>query len=250
MLQALLKGKLSREQENMEDILTSNVFGLLKYVRPREGILNYLSLAEDGDGERPLQFLSSLSEVPHDSIEYEFWPWWEEANCYGCEPDVVIKLKVPAKQDLLILIEAKYLSGKSSEADEVDDTPTDQLAKEWDNLRVKANRSDKRPVLIYLTAHYAYPIRDINDAISEFLEKRPDDATPVICWLSWRHLHTVCESTQLPILNDIKLLLDRLGLTFFDGVALDYVNVPWSFEVVFDWRAVSGIQKINWRFKT
>lgn len=250
MLQALLKGKLSREQENMEDILTSNVFGLLKYVQPEDGILNYLSLAEDGDGKRPLEFLSFLSEVPHDSIEYEFWPWWEEPNCYGCEPDVAIKLEIPGKQDLLVLVEAKYLSGKSSEADEVDDTPTDQLAREWGNLRAKANTSDVRPVLVYLTAHYAYPYQDINDAISEFQEKRPDDATPVIYWLSWRHLYTVCESSHLPVLNDIKLLLDRLGLTFFDGIALDYVNVLWSFDVVFDWRAITAFQKINWRLKT
>ena len=234
----------------MEDILTSNVFGLLKYVRHEEGILNYLSLAEDEDGKRPLDYFSVLREVPHTSVEYQFWPWWEEANCYGCEPDVVIKLKIPAKQDLIILVEAKYLSGKSSEADESYDTPTDQLAREWDNLRVKANKSDEYPVLVYLTAHYAYPIRDINDAISEFLEKRPDGARPVIYWLSWRHLHTVCDSSPLPILNDIKLLLDRMGLTFFDGIALDYVNIPWSFEVVFDWQVVSGIQKINWRFKS
>ena len=250
MLQALLKGKLSREQENMEDILTSNVFGLLKYVQPEDGILNYLSLAEDEDGKRPLKSLSSLSEDPLDSIEYEFWPWWEEADCYGCEPDVVIKLKIPDKQDLLVLVEAKYLSGKSPEVDEGDDTPTDQLAREWDNLRVRADESDECPVVVYLTAHYAYPYQDINDAISEYREKRPDCARPVIYWLSWRHLYKVCERSHLPILNDIKLLLDRLGLTFFDGIALDYVSVPWTFEVVFDWQAVSKNQEINWRYKT
>lgn len=31
MLMALLKGKLSHEQMNTEDLVTSNVFGLLKY---------------------------------------------------------------------------------------------------------------------------------------------------------------------------------------------------------------------------
>lgn len=234
----------------MEDILTSNVFGLLKYLPPEEGLLNYLALAEDEDGNQPLKYLRSLNEVGQDSISYEYWPWWEEPNRYGCEPDVVIKLKIPDKKDLLFLIEAKYLSGKSSEADESYDIPTDQLAKEWDNLSVKAKRSDECPVLVYLTAHYAYPIRDIKNAICEFLEKRPNGAKPVIHWLSWRHLTTVCGSSHHPILNDIKLLLDRLDLKFFNGIALDYTNVPWSFEVVFDWRAVSKNQEINWRYKT
>ena len=31
MIEALLHGKLSCKQENMEDILTSNVFGMLQY---------------------------------------------------------------------------------------------------------------------------------------------------------------------------------------------------------------------------
>ncbi len=249
MLQALLKGKLSREQENMEDILTSNVFGLLKYVPPEEGLLNYLALSEDKDGNQPLKYLRSLNEVSQNSISYEFWPWWEEPNCYGCEPDVVIKLEIPDKQDLLVLIEAKYLSGKSSEADESYDAPIDQLAREWDNLSVKAN-NDECPVLIYLTVHYAYPIQDINDAENEYLNKRPERTEPVIYWLSWRHLYKACENSYHPVLNDIKLLLDRLDLKFFDGVKLEYVQIPWSFEKVFDWQKYTGIQAVNWRFDT
>ena len=233
----------------MEDILTSNVFGLLRYVQPQQGILQYLGLAEAEDKKKPLKYLSSLSEIPQKSIEYQFWPWWEEPNCYGCEPDVVIKLEIPDKQDLLVLIEAKYLSGKSSEADESYDAPIDQLAREWDNLSVKANK-DECPVLIYLTAHYAYPIQDINDAVNEFLNKRPEGTKPVIYWLSWRHLYKVCENSHLPVLYDIKLLLDRADLKFFDGVKLEYVQIPWSIKKVFGWQKYTGIQAVKWRFET
>lgn len=233
----------------MEDILTSNVFGLLKYVPPGEGLLNYLALAEDEDGNQPLKYLRSLNEVSQDSISYEFWPWWEEPDCYGCEPDVVISLKISAQKKLLVLIEAKYLSGKSSEADEAYDIPTDQLAREWDNLSVRSNKSNECPVLIYLTAHYAYPYQDINDAISEFREKRPNSVNPAIYWLSWRHLYKVCENSRTPILEDLKSLLDRLDLRFFDGVKLEYINVPWSFDKIFDWQKYTGKQTINWRFE-
>ena len=214
MLQALLNGKL----EISEDILTSIVFGLLRYVQPQQGILQYLGLAENEDGKKPLKCLSSLSEVPQESIKYQFWPRWKEPNCYGCEPDVVIKLEIPDKQDLLVLIEAKYLSGKSSEADESYEKPNDQLAKEWDNLIVRAEASNRSPVLIYLTAHHVHPYQDINDSISEFLEKRPESARPDIYWLSWRHLYKVCKNTGNPILKDLTLLLDRYNLKFFDGI--------------------------------
>ena len=216
----------------MEDILTSNVFGLLRYIQPKEGILKYLSYAEDKDGNRPLKYLSSLSEIPQESIEYEFWPWWEESGCIGCEPDLVLSIKIPDKKDLLLLVEAKYLSGKSSEADEDYDTPTDQLAKEWDNLslRARADKSDKTPILVYLTAHYSYPRNDIDNAVVEFKEKRPNWDEPTIYWLSWRHLHNVCENSSTLVLVDLRYLLNRLNLQFFNGVALSYINITWSFD--------------------
>ena len=45
MIEALLRGKLSREQENMEDVLTSNVFGMLQYVAPELGLFPFLARA-------------------------------------------------------------------------------------------------------------------------------------------------------------------------------------------------------------
>ena len=33
---AQLKGKLTRKEEDMEDLLVSNVFGSIKYLEPRE----------------------------------------------------------------------------------------------------------------------------------------------------------------------------------------------------------------------
>lgn len=108
MLQALLKGKLSREQKNMEDILTSNVFGLLKYVQPQEGMLKYLALAEDTDGKKPLEYFSSLSEISQESIKYEFWPNWSLPNCEPCQPDLVIY----GKKVVAVLLQKKMSARK------------------------------------------------------------------------------------------------------------------------------------------
>ena len=75
---ALLKGKLSRAQENMEDILTSNVFGLFQYLPAELGLLPFLALAEDETGNRPLAFLAGEQACACRSVDYEFWPWLEE----------------------------------------------------------------------------------------------------------------------------------------------------------------------------
>jgi len=46
MLQALLRGKLSRREEDLENLFTSNIFGLIKYLEPEQGILPVLACAE------------------------------------------------------------------------------------------------------------------------------------------------------------------------------------------------------------
>lgn len=47
MLQAMLHGKLTRQEEEMEDLLTSNVFGLVKYLPPEMVLIPFLSQAKD-----------------------------------------------------------------------------------------------------------------------------------------------------------------------------------------------------------
>lgn len=58
MLVALLHGKLSRDQENMEDILTSNVFGVMRYLPPAIALFPFISKASSPEGVKPLAALS------------------------------------------------------------------------------------------------------------------------------------------------------------------------------------------------
>jgi hypothetical protein len=147
MLQALLRGKLSRDHEQIEDILTSNVFGLLKHSIPRI-TLDFIERARLLNGKRPWD--SSIFTSREFSIDWDFWPWWAEAQCTGCEPDVVLTLRGQGGARLFVLIEAKLHAGKSSLADP-EGPPADQLAREWSNLVEKARASASQPVLIYLT---------------------------------------------------------------------------------------------------
>jgi hypothetical protein len=51
MLQAQLRGKLTRAEENMKDLLTSNVFGSIKYVPYEDGLLPLLANCQDENGD-------------------------------------------------------------------------------------------------------------------------------------------------------------------------------------------------------
>ena len=65
VIPALLHGKLAVKQENMEDILTSNVFGMLEHVRPECGLFQFLAQAKAVEGNcRPLANLLTQTRPP------------------------------------------------------------------------------------------------------------------------------------------------------------------------------------------
>lgn len=259
MLQALLHGKLSREQENMEDILTSNVFGLLSYLPPAQGLLPFFGEARMADGNRPLAELPSAEAAPR--IDYLFWPQWRAEGCNFCEPDVVVTIRPDHAQPIMILVEAKYRSGKSSEADATAQDgkpPWDQLAREWDNLVRKADRANASAVLIYLTADPGFPYNAVRASLEEFRKARSLAPPPRICWLSWRHLFNVAAGASGTMLGDLHDMLGRLGLHFFSGVSElpRLAGSEWTFRavapsprtVVFSWDDHAPLCIYTWEF--
>ena len=255
MLMALLKGKLSREQENMEDILTSTVFGLLKYeerISQEAALLPFLRRAETLDGDHPLAVPVGTRTGYGGRPGYEFWPGWKEDLCAFCEPDVVLRLVGPDGSRKLVSVEAKFRSGISSQADDIDETPpAHQLAREWDNLFRRAETEAAVPVLVYLTAYFGIPHATIEGAQAELAAKGRPKGT--IAWLSWRHLDTALASSEDAMLVDLRESLRRLDLSFFNGVPVISAVTPitWSFgrcaESRFRW-AVSPVS-VYWSFR-
>ncbi len=227
MLQALLHGKLSREHENIEDILTSLVFGLLKYCNSSLTV-RLLSRAQFIDGQ-PAFDPKLLSRPDVTVSNWCFWPYWAERDCIPCEPDVVFRVAIPGHEPTEVLVEAKLNAGKSSYSDD-GIQPNDQLAREWDNLAIRALSNGARPLLIYLTSHFALPRSEIEISIAEFERKR--GTTPAIAWLSWRALHqTLTVGSADPLQNDLHALLERMGLTDFSGVArVNARRISWHFD--------------------
>ena len=108
MFAAQIRNKLTRSEEDMEDLLTSNVFGIWRYIPPQVGLLQFLQTAKQLDEVSHLRLSSILT------ADLQFWPWLEEGDAKGAEPDVLIEISTHDQQKYLVLIESKYLSGKSS----------------------------------------------------------------------------------------------------------------------------------------
>ena len=135
MLEAFLQGKLSKSQENIEDLLTSTVFGAVRREDANLGLLPILKIATELCGNNPIKNVESLSA---DYKSYLFWPFWEQQNSIAsCEPDLVIRINVSGSKNILLLIEVKYHSALSSWSDG-SDIVTNQLAKEWLHISQRA----------------------------------------------------------------------------------------------------------------
>jgi hypothetical protein len=200
--------------------------------------------SKDIDGHVPIH-----ASQPIASVEYSFWPWIQEPGCEGCEPDVLITIQHASKQKIIILVEAKYLSDKSSEANE-QGAPTDQLAREWDNLTHMANREKATPILLYVTADLGYPKKSIEDSHQEYLQKRKREMN--VFWVSWRKLPALFSDSKQEILKDLVRILRKQGLTFFEGITrLDPIDVKWSFSTVVNWDWSSYNEcNIHWEYRT
>jgi hypothetical protein len=249
MLDALLHGKLSQKQENMEDILTSFVFGMIKYLPPKDALFPFLAKAESLSNSTitmPLDFLCQEAETIE--VDYEFWPQLKEKECNPCEPDVLITItRQKPDPKIFILIEAKYRSGKSQDSDESGKL-IDQLAKEWSNLKQISNDRKATPYLIYLTADFGFPLEQINESQKDI------GGEGEIYWLSWRHFSLI--PNKCDIVRDIsKALSDKLGLKFYKGISIPpVVQITWKFTKtpisrLFKW-SLNPVEKVKWRFNS
>lgn len=243
MLQAQLHGKLKREEEDLEDLLTSNVFGTMQYIPYDEGILPLLRKAES-ERKNPFLNIGKISK-----IDYNFWQPLAEQNCNLCIPDVLIDITEENGNRTTILVESKYMSGKSSKANDDDENPHDQLAMEWDNLVSYANRHDSKPYLLYITADITYPKNDIEESKNEYTKKRGGNMC--VLWISWRRLPYLFQKSEYKILKDLVKILKIKGLTFFEGIHIKPIkNSTWIFKDIFkdyNWKLLSK-KKINWRY--
>ena len=277
MIPALLRGKLTFRQENMEDILTSNVFGLFQYVPPECGLLQFLAQARTLEGDcYPLAPLLTQDGSSPTTVEYEFWPRWQH-----CEPDLALHIR--HAPPYLIGIEAKYWSGKSSrvveadigdvgESDEGPDEeepndngesencleakaeeevirqPSDQLANEWTDLVVRASELRAQPVLVYLTADLHCPKAELLESINDCASPVGGLPKPVICWLSWRELPRLFRFHSDRHLADVARLADKMELTFYEGISpIAPIQADWIFEGP-TWRFDVAPIKCDWRF--
>jgi hypothetical protein len=153
---AEIHGKLSRENENKEDILTSNVFSFFKYTN-RDIFLK--------------EFLSSIgiyaSQDQLKEASFEFWVKYVD----GTEPDLIIIVG-----GYYLLVEAKYFSDFGKENDKTEA----QLVRELKGGYFEAKNMGLEFRIVTVTADYYKKMEKYSVIPEEFKD--------IVIWTSWQKI--------------------------------------------------------------
>jgi hypothetical protein len=214
MLLAEIHGKSYREIEDLEDLLTSAVFGHLRLVQPPVFWLALLDRARTA--EDPRRTLSQvLSNVGVDAsrfsgVRVRFWRYFPG---YG-EPDLLVQLFGENVTSITILIEVKLHAGKSGTGE------FDQLARYLALLNDPACLLgwpcdfDKR-FLVYLTKNFS-----ANELHASIAESKTLNAENRMFGLEWNDIAEVASGQRQhdELLGEVADFLRRRGFERFHGI--------------------------------
>ncbi|WP_208528081.1 hypothetical protein [Jeotgalibacillus sp. R-1-5s-1] len=215
---AEIHNKISQSGSNLsdrlEDKLTGDFFGALRYLPFELGMKNLLEQVEFSENEPKDFWRAILNRYTGFPAVWNFWPRDIEG-----EIDLLLSF-----EDLMVGIEVKYLSGISSE-DEMDTGAVDhtvsvhQLAR---YARMLERVSEGRPVYLIFLAPFA-----MMKEVRESMENRSIIAPGVkFGFLNWEDIHESLTRMDLDPLNqgqqliieDLRNLLLKKGLKRFRGL--------------------------------
>ncbi|PEN79291.1 hypothetical protein CN544_21995 [Bacillus toyonensis] len=201
---AEIHGKVSSDgsnlSERLEDKLTGDIFGSLRYLPYRKGLYQLLSGTKFLNNSHKQLFLESINLVQEEYV-YESFSFWQKRK--HSEIDLVLDLGKS-----VLGIEVKYNSGLSSE---------NQLEREAFDL-IQINKVvPKFLILVGMEP-------DLNYIVSQVNSRNKIPSTVIFGYLSWQeileHLITILDSEKMTppeklIIQDMVHLLERKGFKRF-----------------------------------
>jgi hypothetical protein len=251
MLAAELHDKISPGRpahERMEDVLTSHVFSLFRYLTDPSLPFRFLGRAVNLAGE-------ALSVGDARDCRLFFWQKFS-AGRFGRrrEIDAVLIWTAAQGRRIALGVENKDRSSASDTAPdavgELADEGTDnrpaftgnQLADEilgmkrgrWVNPECSDMiQADSRQLLLYVTRHHELPVKELQTAIGEVAAQQPgmrEELERDVYWLNWRALHDLLtqegpalaashSAGETALLRDVREMLGLRKLNKFHPYA-------------------------------
>jgi hypothetical protein len=190
MFESILNGKISKEIAHKEDVLTSEIFGLIQFLPVNVFWESVLLECVNLRKEHLLGFLHRNDIKPEQWIaaSYNFWP---RTNKWG-EPDILIEFSDEQSSPFYLVLEVKKDSFRHGQNDK------DQLLRYLSYL--EKEKASKLPVLIYLTPRIS------TQEIIESVRNNPKWECNIF-EISWQKVYQIIEHLKgLEFLYDIMCL--------------------------------------------
>ena len=241
---AILQGKLrsvgSQINEQLEDLLTSEIFSRLRYLDLEVGLIPILNRVQNVATKQNGLPIQAKYNGP---AAYSFWPKLTLKTGNKVEPDLIIELRTESGEQLVVVVECKHLSGKSggaiSDDQEIDgfkSTPQDQLVKEL--LVVNEHYPEAKVFLLYLTGHTNLPenyIVESVDSIKDFEGTSKTFFYDSVYWIGWKDIWNILSEQRnifsherliSTIIEDITKLLEYHGYRYYQGIPKPLAFIP------------------------
>lgn len=211
----------SNLSDRLEDKLTGDFFGTLRYLPFELGLKHVLKTAAFDHNQIKQNWFDFIESQLGYEAKIEFWPKDTEG-----EIDLLI-----SSDEFVVGVEVKYLSGISSEDSNdqilVDfNTSVNQLARY--SRMLENNSRGRKPFLLFLAPYL------MMNSVKNTLINRPIISPAVnlgfMCWEDiLESLITVDKSQydigQMIIVNDLKALLTKKGFVRFNGFGKNSANI-------------------------
>jgi hypothetical protein len=254
MLAAELHNKISLGRppnQRMEDVLTSYVLSLFRYLNDLRIPLSFLRCGKN--------LLDRHFEIANLKLcKIFFWPRFRTTHSRNREADALLILEQESGHKTALLVESKYDSGLHNvqpgeevfapeEGQEMSEFSGQQLADEYmgikhcawirpKNLSKELENVEAR-LIFYITTHYEMPQPDLRDALAVLADKSAAESE--LFWVSWRSLHSILTKEnecgypgytlgEKNLLDDVWRVLDQRNVAEF--VPFNRLNSIESYE--------------------
>lgn len=223
---AEINGKISRSgsnlNERLEDNLTGNIFGTLRYMSFNNGMKKILLNGITPKNNYLLDIINNIN-LSSWSENIKFWPYDKEG-----EIDILMEF-----ESCIIGIEVKYLSGISSDDGVSNEMNLDkddnqesiqQLARESRIISRKGNNKDK--ILIFIADQQA-----CIDVYNDVIKRNIIEEDVNLVYISWQNILESLKNLSLNneyekiIINDLLQLLLKKGFEKFKDFLIEEVDI-------------------------
>jgi hypothetical protein len=236
-----LRGKIPQNSSFIysEDVLTSTIFGNLRYLSSPDVLRSFLSKAIDLQKQN---YSCSLSNL----INYHFWNKYPKKNSSQInEPDLLLE-----DDQNVIIIECKYHSPLDENFSKQESDYTNQLLR-YSTIIDEYYFRKKNKTIIFLTLeNYDYEV-----CLKKTISKLSPDIS--LYWLNWEALYPILETySNSNLAQNEKFLVDDLlkfmrarNFDYFKGIKNYKNQFKWQYTVDSNYIFASKFNSFSWRYK-